>query len=336
MDLLGQSPKALRAWAVSVGLPAFRGDQVFDAAWRGAARFSEVPGLGRALAERLDALGPLSPVREVGRQESADGTVKSLLALHDGRRVECVSIPGDGRHTVCVSTQVGCAVGCTFCASGLDGVERDLAAGEIAAQVLHHHPRGPVSNIVFMGAGEPLFNYDALLGAIRALAHPRALGLGRRRFTVSTSGVPRRIVQLGRDEPQVTLAFSLHAPDDETRSRIVPLNRRWPLADVFAAIREYQALVNRRPTFEYVLLADLNMEPRHADGLAQHARAHHAHINLIPYNPVHETPHRAPTAAEVRAFADRVAAAGGHVTVRTPRGQDIDAACGQLKRKSAG
>ncbi len=334
MDLAGQTPAAWRAWAKGLGLPEFRGEQCFTALWAGGAdTFTQVKGLPKDLAARLDETLRLAPAKEVKRQESRDGTVKALLELQDGKLVECVSIPTSDRHTICVSSQVGCAVGCTFCASGKNGVERDLTIGEIAYQVLYHHRRRPVTNVVFMGSGEPLFNYDNVLAAIRLLGEEKGLGMGRRRFTVSTSGVPKRIRQLAEDEPQVTLAFSLHAADDATRSRIVPLNRRWPLDEVLGALQDYSTKVNRRMTLEYVLLGDDNMSEGHAKRLADVARRFHAHINLIPFNPVFETGHRRPAWGEVEAFADRVEALGGHVTVRGQRGADIDAACGQLKRR---
>jgi 23S rRNA (adenine2503-C2)-methyltransferase len=335
MDPFGLTLAEARAWAASLGLPPFRGEQLMRGAYRaGVTRFAEVKGLPRDLAERLDAAGSLAPASEVKRQESRDGTVKSLLRLHDGKLVECVSIPTVERHTVCVSSQVGCAVGCSFCASGLNGVERDLTPGEIVWQVVHHHRTSPVTNVVFMGSGEPMFNYDNVLHAIRILGDAAGLGLGRRRLTVSTSGVPARIRQLAEDEPQITLALSLHAGDDGTRSRLVPLNVRWPLAEVLGAMGDYAAKVGRRPTLEYVLLADANMTPAHAQSLAAAARPLGAHINLIPFNPVIETGHRRPTPAEVRTFADQLARVGGHATVRGARGTDIDAACGQLKRRA--
>ena len=252
MTPFGLTAAEARAWAQSLGMAAFRGERIVHGAYRaGVEGFAAIKGLSRQLAERLEALAPLLPGTEVSRQESSDGTVKSLLRLHDGKRVECVSIPTASRHTVCVSTQVGCAVGCSFCASGLNGIERDLSA-------------------------------------------------------------------------------------DETRSKLVPINQRWPLAVVLEAMRDYASMVSRRITLEYVLLADANMSEAHAESLARTARCLAAHINLIPFNAVLETAHRAPSRAEVRVFAERVALAGGHVTVRTGRGDDIDAACGQLKRRDAG
>ena len=336
VDFYGMSLAQLRTWATGIGLPAFRGEQLFQGLWRVPAPqcFADIKGLPTDVAARLDGEFTLLPGVEHERQESRDGTVKSLLKMQDGKLVECVSIPTADRHTICVSSQVGCAVGCTFCASGLNGVERDLTAGEIAWQIFFHHQRRPVTNVVYMGSGEPLFNYDHVLQSIRVLGEDKGLGMGRRRFTISTSGVPKRIRQLADDEPQVTLAFSLHAADDETRSQIVPLNRRWPLEDVLGAMDEYATKVGRRMTLEYVLLAEKNMTESHAQNLAEVGRRFGAHINLIPYNPVMETPHRRPFHGQVLAFDALVREHGGHTTVRGQRGADIDAACGQLKKKS--
>lgn len=334
MDFYGSTADELRTWATGLGMPAFRGQQIFDGIWQPhALTWSAVPGLPRDLLARLEAAGPLAPATEERRQESADGTIKSLLRLRDGALAECVSIPTADRHTICVSSQVGCAVGCTFCASGLNGVERDLSAGEIAYQVLHHWRHRQVTNVVFMGSGEPLFNYDNVIKAIRLLGEERGLGLGRRRFTVSTSGVPKRIRQLADDEPQVTLAFSLHAADDQTRSKIVPLNRRWPLDEVLDAMQDYSAKVSRRMTLEYVLLGDDNMTVDHAERLAGVAQRFNAHVNLIPFNPVFATPHRRPSEAEIEEFARTARAFGANLTVRGQRGADIDAACGQLRKR---
>jgi 23S rRNA (adenine2503-C2)-methyltransferase len=336
MDFYGHTNDQLRDWATSIGLPAFRGAQLHAGLYRPEVNhFAEIKGLPKDVAERLNQSYSLFPAQEHTRQESRDGTVKSLLKLSDGKLIECVSIPTSDRHTICVSSQVGCAVGCTFCASGQQGMERDLTAGEIVYQVYYHHRRRPVTNVVFMGSGEPLFNYTNVLQAIRVLADPAGLGMGRRRFTVSTSGVPTRIRQLGIDEPQVTLALSIHAADDETRNRIVPLNRRWPLAELMSAMDDYSKSVNRRMTLEYVLLADANMSQTHANRLAQLARRYGAHINLIPFNPVTETPHQRPTTAQVDDFVANVTDAGGVCTIRGQRGADIDAACGQLKKKQA-
>ncbi len=336
VDFYGMTLAQVRSWASGLGLPAFRGEQLFQGLWRVPAplRFADIKGLPSDVAARLDGEFTLLPAVEDQHQESRDGTVKSLLKMQDGKLVECVSIPTADRHTICVSSQVGCAVGCTFCASGLNGVERDLTAGEIAYQIFYQHQRRPVTNVVFMGSGEPLFNYDHVLQAIRVLGEVKGLGMGRRRFTISTSGVPKRIRQLADDEPQVTLAFSLHAADDETRSRIVPLNRRWPLEEVLSAMEEYATKVGRRMTLEYVLLAETNMTDDHAHSLAQVGRRFGAHINLIPYNPVMETPHRRPHHGQVLQFDALVREFGGHTTVRGQRGADIDAACGQLKKKA--
>lgn len=331
MDFYGSDREHLRRWATAASLPAFRGDQLFTALQHHVPQcFEDISTLPAHLRQRLDQEHTLCPGQVVTNQESNDGTVKTLLSLYDARRVECVSIPTSNRHTICVSSQVGCAVGCTFCASGLTGVERDLRVGEIVYQVLHHHRRRPVTHVVFMGSGEPLFNYATVLEAIRILCHPQGLGLSRRRITVSTSGVAEKIRQLAIDEPQVTLALSLHAPDDATRSRLVPLNRRWNIAALLSALDDYSQQVGRRMTFEYVLLADANMQDQHAHDLGRLARRYGAHINLIPYNPVQQTPHQRPSWDLVERFAGLVREAGGHATIRGQRGADIDAACGQL------
>lgn len=344
-DPYGLDPESARRWAIDLGLPGFRGQQLFDGLWGASGQscqgestdWTDLPGLPATLCRDLAAVGPLRPAQEIASSTADDGTCKTLLELRDGRQIECVSIPTAQRHTVCVSTQVGCAVGCSFCASGLDGVERSLTAGEIAFQVLFHHRRRPVSNVVCMGSGEPFFNYDALLQAIRVLGHPRGLGLGRRRFTISTAGVPERIRQLAEDEPQVTLALSLHAADDQTRSRLVPLNRRFPLAELMAAMDAYADRVKRRITLEYVLLADANMRDEQAKALGRLARRHRAHVNLIPFNALGpEAVHRAPQEEDIRRFAKLVCAQGVQVTRRCQRGADIDAACGQLRRRIAG
>jgi 23S rRNA (adenine2503-C2)-methyltransferase len=332
-DLLGMTEAGLRGWAMAQGLPAFRGSQLFTALQRrsatGGADFAVLPP---ALRERLAAAGAAALPTEGKRREAADGTVKSLLILGDGAAVECVSLPTAARHSVCVSTQVGCAVGCAFCASGRDGFGRDLTAGEIVAQVLHHQNRRPVTNVVYMGSGEPCFNLDAVVQAIRVLGEPHGLGLGRRRHTISTAGVPAGIRRLAAEEPQVTLALSLHAADDATRSRLVPLNRRWPLAAVLAAVADHAAATGRRPTFEYALLAGINDDAGHLAALAALARTHGAHVNLIPCNPVPGLDGRASTPAAVAAARASLAAAGVNVTIRRRRGSDIDAACGQLAR----
>ena len=334
MNLFDCNLQELRLWAADQGLPAYRGQQIFEGLYQQQVQsFSDIKGIPRKLARQLDEQSTLLPAKEVRRQESKDGTVKSLLRFRDGALTECVSIPTARRHTVCVSSQVGCPVGCTFCASGKEGLQRNLSAGEMAYQVLFHNWRRKVTNVVYMGSGEPLLNYGNVLKSIEILAEPRGLHLGRRRFTVSTSGVADKIRQFADDEPQVTLALSLHAPDDATRSRIVPLNKRWPIAELMAAMDDYTKKVNRRMTLEYVLLAGDNMTPHQAVELAKLANRYGAHINLIPFNPVSGTPHQRPSRFAIETFARQVEEAGGHATIRGQRGADIDAACGQLRER---
>ena len=335
MDFYGSSREELRQWAESQSLKPFRGQQVFEALQRhSATRFRDIKGLPQELAEQWDQDIALCPAEEIKRQTSNDGTIKSLLRFPDGALAECVSIPTANRHTVCVSSQVGCAVGCTFCASGKEGVQRNLTAGEIAYQVLFHNQHRPVTNVVYMGSGEPLMNYDNVLKSIAVLTDQRGLGLGKRRFTVSTSGVANKIRQMADDEPQVTLALSLHAPDDETRSRIVPLNKKWPISELMEAMDAYSQKVKRRITIEYVLLKDDNMSDKQAEQLHQLARRYGAHINLIPFNPVFDTPHKRPSQEDIERFSEALHSHKAFFTVRGQRGADIDAACGQLKDKT--
>ncbi len=331
MDCFALDREQWRAWAAARGLPAFRGQQIHAAVQSGRARrFADVRSLPATLRAALDDELVLAPADEALRRESRDGTIKSLLRLHDGERVECVAIPTAERHTVCVSTQAGCAIGCSFCASGAGGLRRDLSAGEMVFQVLHHQRRRPVTNVVFMGSGEPFLNYDALLRCIAVLGDSAGLGLGRRRLTVSTVGVRDRIRAFAHDEPQVNLAVSLHAVDDATRTALIPANRRWPLAAIRSALRDYSKVSGRRVTLEYCLIAGVNTAPEQAAALARWARSLGALINLIRYNAGGAGGHRAPDDATVAAFVEAVEAAGGKATLRASRGADIAGACGEL------
>ncbi|MFW5860188.1 MAG: 23S rRNA (adenine(2503)-C(2))-methyltransferase RlmN [Planctomycetota bacterium] len=331
MDCFALGCEEWRAWAVARGLPAFRGQQIHAAVQAGRARrFADIRTLPAALRSSLDAGFALAPADEALRRESRDGTIKSLLRLRDGAEIECVSIPTAQRHTVCVSTQAGCAIGCSFCASGAGGLRRDLSAGEMVFQVLHHQRRRPVTNVVFMGSGEPFLNYEAVLRCVAVLGDPAGLGLGRRRLTVSTVGVPDRIRAFAHDEPQVNLAVSLHAVDDATRSALIPANRSWPLAAIRSALRDYSDASGRRVTLEYCLIDGINTAPEQAVALARWARPLGALINLICYNAGGAGAHRAPDGATLAAFAEAVASAGGTATLRASRGTDIAGACGEL------
>ncbi len=339
-ELVGLTLEELEAWAAGLGEPRYRGRQL--ARWiyqRRAETFAAMTDLPQALRERLAAVATLSRLRVVARADAAnDQTTKVLLELHDHRTIETVLMRyDDGRRTVCVSTQVGCGMGCTFCATGLAGLTRNLSAGEMVDQVLvltSESGERP-THVVFMGMGEPLANFAATLRAVRLLNASYGPRIGMRNLTISTVGLVPQIRMLAQERLQVTLAVSLHAPTDELRSQLVPINTRWPLADLMAATRDYAALTGRRVTFEYVLMAGVNDRDEQARGLALLLAGAGAHVNVIPWNPVYGMQYRRPPAAAVHRFVGLLRAGGLAATVRIDRGVDIDAACGQLQRTNA-
>jgi len=305
---------------------------------RGVRDVAGLTDLPRTLREALAARFTLDRPVPVTAHRATDGTIKWLLRLADGRTIETVFIPGDGRGTLCISSQVGCTLSCAFCHTGTMPLVRDLDAGEIVGQVLHaldelgDWPRSgrprKVTNVVFMGMGEPLFNYEAVARALRILLDRDGLGFSKRKVTVSTSGVVPAIDRLGR-EFGVRLAISLHAPDDERRDRLVPINRKWPIAELLDACRRYPT--GRMITFEYVLLEGVNDAPEDARALAALLADLPAKINLIPFNPWPGSAFRCPDEARMRRFRRILEEAGFEAPIRTPRGRDILAACGQLR-----
>jgi 23S rRNA (adenine2503-C2)-methyltransferase len=267
-----------------------------------------------------------------------DGTDKLLLQLSDGGRIECVLLRDGVRRTICISSQVGCAMGCVFCASGLDGVDRNLTTGEIVEQMLLLLRLLPederLSHIVVMGMGEPLANLDRLLPALRLAAGRDGLGISPRRITISTVGLPPAMHRLCDERARYNLAVSLHAPDDELRSRLVPVNKSIGLASILAAADRYFEESGRRLTFEYVLLAEVNDRPEHARRLAELLRGRVALLNVIPYNPVAGLPYQTPTYGAQRRFREILEAGGINVQYRERKGDAINAACGQLRRST--
>ncbi|MDR7429187.1 MAG: 23S rRNA (adenine(2503)-C(2))-methyltransferase RlmN [Armatimonadota bacterium] len=335
-DLRSLYEEELVSWVAGLNEPPYRGRQL--ARWihgRGARSFEAMTDLPASLRRRLAEEARLATLRVLRRTTSADGsTTKYLLACEDGSTVESVWMRyADGRRSACVSTQVGCGMGCTFCATGLSGFGRNLTAGEITDQVhvMQHDQGERVTHVVFMGMGEPLANLDASVRAVRLLNAAYGLRVGVRRITVSTVGLVPQIRRLAQLRLGCTLAVSLHAPDDELRSQLVPINRRYPIRDLLEACQEYTALTGRRVTFEYVLLEGVNDTPDHARRLAERLQGLLAHVNLIPWNPVPSLPYRRPGPERVRQFARIVRAKGVPVTVRVERGVDILAACGQLR-----
>jgi 23S rRNA (adenine2503-C2)-methyltransferase len=347
--LSGLDPAALDAWVAARGEPPFRARQIADGLWRtGAATPAEVRTLPAALRAALDAEFRWDTVAGTELQLADAGlTEKALHRLGDGALVESVLMhyparPGQReRHTLCISSQAGCAVGCPFCATGELGFTRDLETAEIVDQVRHAARRlaadgRRLTNVVFMGMGEPLLNLDRVLDAVQALADPERFGLGARHVTVSTSGVVpgiRRLTALG---PQFTLAVSLHAARDALRDVLVPLNRRWPVAEVVDAAREHARATGRRVTYEVTMIGGINDTELDAEALAELLRGDHAHVNLIPMNAVAHTPWQASPMPVIERFAARLRDAGISTTIRRNRGQEIGAACGQLAAERAG
>ena len=331
-----------------IGLKRFRAIQLFQWVQQKAVRtWEEMKNIGDRDLQTLRSRMSLYPLEKVREQRSKDGTRKYLFRLDDGETIECVLMDyartkSRDRHTVCVSTQVGCAVGCAFCATGLEGFRRNLSVGEIVGQVLEitHYvrqedPDFQVTNLVFMGMGEPLLNYDRVLQAILLLNHGQGLNIGMRRMTISTSGVAPQIIQLAKDNPQVGLAVSLHAAKDEVRNQLIPMNRRYPLTQLMEACQEYTRITHRRITFEVALTAE-NAKREEAEAIARLLKGQLGHVNLIPVNPVAGTGMERPNPELMKKFAQVLEDAGISVSSREERGADIDAACGQLRRQWEG
>lgn len=335
--ILGATLDEVRAFFRSLGQPDYRARQLLRWAYqRGARDFQPMTNLPGALRARLADCAALatSSVAEVRR--SADGAAKLLVRLRDGEAVEAVVMPEGRRNTVCVSTQVGCPVGCVFCASGLGGLARNLAAGEIVEQVLHARdllPEGErLTNVVVMGMGEPLLNYEATARALELLTAPWALGLSPRRITLSTVGLPGKMRRLAAEGPTANLAVSLHAADDLTRSRLVPGAR--PIREIVAAARHYLRQTGREVTIECVLMKGVNDTNADARELARVVGRLPAMVNLIPLNPVAGLSWEAPERARVERFVATLRARGLRARVRRRRGADIEGACGQLRRRA--
>ncbi len=331
-------PEWLAQNAASAG--AYRGEQIRQ--WLFASRaesFDEMTNLPKDLRTKLATEFQLWTTTVERHHRAADGTEKLLLRLHDSHTIECVLLRDGNRHTICISSQVGCAMGCVFCASGLDGVVRNLSAGEIVEQMLRLSRLLPkderLSHIVVMGMGEPLANLDRLLPALAEATSSTGLGISHRRITISTVGLPPAIDRLAQLDARFQLAVSLHAPDDELRNKLVPVNKNIGLEAIVAAADHYFETSGRRLTFEYVLLGGLNDGAQHAQKLATLLRGRLALINVIPYNPVPGLAYQTPTKYAVRRFVQILEDAGLNVQVRERKGDEINAACGQLRRTAS-
>lgn len=332
--LIGHDLSQLETLVQSLGEPKFRAKQLYSWLYVKHARdFETMTNLAKSLRAKLQEAYEVGQLTIAQKQVSQDGTIKYLFQLADGQRVESVLMYFEERdaYSVCLSTQVGCAVNCDFCATGKLGFKRHLTAAEIVEQLqfILHDTRANVRNVVFMGQGEPLLNYDPTLRAIHLIN--QACEIGMRHITVSTSGIVPTIERLANEKLQLTLAVSLHAPDNETRSKIMPINQKYPLETLMPALFSYTRDTGRRLTIEYILLAGINDSPEQALALRQLLRGLRCNINLIPYNPIGDGyGYQRPTRAAISAFSQVVSQGPQTVTVRLERGADIAAACGQL------
>jgi 23S rRNA (adenine2503-C2)-methyltransferase len=329
--ILGLSLAELTAWVQEQGQPAYRGKQLHQWLYQqGGRSLSEISVFPKQWRAELAEV-PVGRSTIHWQTKAPDSTRKFLLRLADGHIIETVGMPTEKRLTVCVSSQVGCPMACDFCATGKGGFLRNLAAHEIIDQVLTVQEvfGQRVSNIVFMGMGEPLLNLGAVLAAVRSLNLD--VGIGQRSITLSTVGIPGHIRRLAQHELQVTLAVSLHASNQALRERLIPSARKYPLDALLSECRDYVKLTGRRVSFEYILLAGLNDCPEHADQLAQHLRGFQSHVNLIPYNPINEVDYQRPDKQRIQAFVKGLKRQNIAVSVRYSRGLEADAACGQLR-----
>lgn len=348
IELLGMSPAELEAFMLAIGEAGYRAKQIYKWIYqKQTASFYEMSDLPKELRVRLDEKAQVSIPRVLKQRVSKDGTRKFLLEMNDKKKVETVIIPQskdkNSRYTACISTQVGCPVGCSFCATGAGGFQRNLEAYEIAGQVLGSQrelgkrlkktDEQLITNIVYMGMGEPLLNYDEMLRSINMINDHKGINIGQRHITVSTSGYVPGIKRLMAEDLQLTLAISLHACDNKLRNELVPMNRKYPLESLLDAVRVYTETTNRRVTFEYVMLDEINIGQRDAEAMIKALRSLLANVNLIPYNEVSGLPYRRPSNSKVEQFYKWLLAGGLNATLREEHGGDIEAACGQLAAK---
>lgn len=344
-NLFGLSRSELEGLMAAYGEPRFRAKQIY--AWLYARRVRSLEAMTNLKADfraRLSASFEVRRVAVADRQFSTDGTVKTLYRCDDGATVESVYIPETRRQTICISTQAGCPVKCAFCLTGISGYKRNLKAWEILSQVAdvmneasEARPRDERPwNIVVMGMGEPLLNYENTMAALRILMDPEGFAITPKKLTLSTVGILPALEKLKLEPVRPNLAISLHAPDSKLRAELMPIELKYPLKDVIAAADSYESPRGGRVTYEYVLLRDVNDRDEHARALARLLRGRHGKVNLIPLNPAGEIPFEAPRAGQVARFEGILLDAGIPVSVRKPRGQDVLAACGQLHLKKAG
>lgn len=335
--ILSYTPKALAQKLVEEGFKSFNASQIFDWVYRKKELdFLEMTNLPQTLRGFLDEHYSIDLLHEIIRQTSEDGTVKFLFSLHDGFAIESVLMTHEYGLSLCVTSQVGCSMGCTFCASGLKKRTRNLEVFELVSQILtvEHLLQVKISHVVVMGTGEPFDNYDNVINFIKIINDKMGLAIGQRHITVSTCGIVPRIYQYAEEPIRSNLAISLHAPNDALRTSLMPINKRYPLAEVIEACKVYFEKTSRRVTFEYILLGGVNDSISQADELSDLLRGLNAYVNLIPYNPVSEFDHQKTDSETASRFFDRLIKRGIVATLRREQGGDIDAACGQLRMKS--
>lgn len=335
-NILSMLPQEIEGELAALGEPKYRAKQIFDWLSRGVRDFDEMTNLPKALKEKLKAEYTLYRPKVLSKQVSRlDGTIKYLWELYDGNAVETVVMSYKHGNTVCVSSQVGCRQCCAFCASTIGGLVRCLEPSEILDEVLFSQLDSgkAISNIVLMGIGEPLDNFDNVMRFLELVNHPDGMNIGMRHISLSTCGITERFDELAEKNLQITLSVSLHAPDDETRSRLMPANRGRGVEQLMDSCRRYYQKTGRRISFEYAMIDGVNDTEKHAHLLAQRARSVGAHVNLIPLNHVEERQFRPSTAGHMKAFIKILEDAGVNVTVRRKLGGDVDASCGQLRRK---
>lgn len=329
----------LQSWVEQQGEKPFRATQIFEWLYKKrVTSFEDMTNIPKALRERLAEHFVITTLKTLVQQTSKDGTMKFLFELHDGYSIETVLMRHDYGNSICVTTQVGCRIGCTFCASTLGGLKRNLQAGEIVAQVVKvqkalDETNERVSSIVVMGIGEPFDNYDELIKFLKIVNHPKGLHIGARHITVSTSGIIPKIYKFANENMQINFAISLHAPNTELRSKLMPINRAYKLPELMEAVRYYIEKTGRRVTFEYGLFGGVNDQIEHAEELAELIKGLKCHVNLIPVNYVPERNYVRTPREQIFAFEKTLKKHGINVTIRREQGHDIDAACGQLRAK---
>lgn len=344
-QLLGMNCQQLEEYMLQMGQPRFRGRQIFKWIYqKDISSFYEMSDIPRDLRQQLDQSAEISIPRVLKQRVSRDGTRKFLMELKDRKRIETVVIPQkdekETRYSLCLSTQVGCPIGCAFCATGSSGYQRSLQAYEMVGQFLSSRRElkrrlkktddNLISNVVYMGMGEPFLNYDQVMDSVHLLIDSQGINMGQRHITISTSGEVKGIKRLAEEKLQVTLAISLHATHDHLRDQLVPLNRKYPLDLLMEAVAYYINKTNRRVTFEYIMLDDVNISREDAQRLIKMAKPLLVNVNLIPYNEVETLPFKKPSSHKVWQFYNWLVEGGLSVTIREERGGDIEAACGQL------